>query len=93
VRASQADSRARHRGVSHHTRTVLELSLGDVTAAWPSGYDAPDWLRPRDEVDVSDWQDACVDLPLEHMGRGVRDDPIFFAAAFAAGRLARTRAA
>jgi hypothetical protein len=34
-----------------------------------------------------------VDLPLEHMGRGVRDDPVFFAAAFAAGRLARSRAA
>jgi hypothetical protein len=93
VRASEADTRPRHMGVSHHTRAVLALSLGEVTAAWPSGHDAPGWLHPRDEVDVSDWQDACVDLPLEHMGRGVRDDPIFFAAAFAAGRLARSRAA
>jgi hypothetical protein len=28
-------------------------------------------------------------LPLNHMGRGRGEDPAFFAAAFAAGRLAR----
>ena len=33
--------------------------------------------------------DACAGLPLSHMGRGPDDDPAFFAAAFAAGRLAR----
>src|SRR5919206_291592 len=31
VRASQADERERHRGVSHHTRAVLALCLGEVT--------------------------------------------------------------
>ena len=31
---------------------------------------------------------ACAPLPLSHMGRGPDDDPWFFAAAFAAGRLA-----
>jgi len=35
------------------------------------------------------WQQACAGLPLEHMGRGPEEDPAFFAAAFAAGRLAR----
>ena len=30
-------------------------------------------------------------LPLEHMGRGPDDDPSFFAAAYAAGKLARSR--
>jgi hypothetical protein len=40
-------------------------------------------------VDVGGWRDACAGLPLESMGRGPDDDPWFFAAAFAAGRLAR----
>lgn len=90
VRLSQADLRERHRGVSHHTRAVLELCLGSVAAAWPAGLTAPPWLEPREEVDVSGWEEACAGLPLEHMGRGPAEDPWFFAAAFAAGRLARS---
>ena len=88
VRVSEADERDRHRGVSHHTRTALELCLGEVRVAWPRGLDAPDWLAEREEVDVGDWRDACTGLTLSHMGRGPDDDPWFFAAAFAAGRLA-----
>jgi hypothetical protein len=91
VRASEADERGRHRGVSHHTRAALELSLGSVTAAWPAGWEAPDWLEPREELDVCGWEEACAGLPLAHMGRGPKDDPVFFAAAFAAGRVARKR--
>lgn len=91
VRASAVDERERHRGVSHHTRAVLELCLGTVVAAWPAGWDAPEWLDPREELDVSGWEDACAELPLAHMGRGPADDPLFFASAFAAGRLARRR--
>ena len=30
VRTSEADQRERHRGVSHHAQTVLDLSLGEV---------------------------------------------------------------
>jgi hypothetical protein len=92
VRASDADPRPRHRGVSHHTRAALALALApvEVVAAWPAGEPAPEWLEPREEVDVSGWQDACSGLPLDHMGRGPADDPLFFAAAFAAGRLARS---
>jgi hypothetical protein len=90
VRASAADTRERHRGISHHTRAVLELCRGEVEIAWPAGREAPAWLE-RTEVDVSGWEDACAALPLSHMGRGPRDDPLFFAAAFAAGCLARQR--
>lgn len=84
VRASQGDPRERHRGVSHHTRDVLRLAEG-VTAAWPHGFDTPDDVDVT-VVDVGGWEDACAGLPLSHMGRGPGDDPLFFAAAFAAGR-------
>jgi len=86
VRASQADPRERHQGISHHARDVLRLAQG-VTAAWPRGFDLPADVEVR-LVDVDGWRDACADLPLSHMGRGPADDPLFFAAAFAAGRAA-----
>jgi uncharacterized protein DUF3866 len=92
VRASEGDPRERHQGVSHHTSAVLELCLGDVIAPWPAGYDAPPWLESRLEVDVSGWEEACAGLPLAHMGRGPEEDSLFFAAAFAAGRVAASRA-
>ena len=41
VRVSSADERERHRGVSHHTRAVIELCLGDVKVAWPRGSKRP----------------------------------------------------
>ena len=88
VRVSFGDSRERHQGVSHHTQAVLDLCLGAPAVAWPAGLDAPEAIAPLQEVDVSDWRGACEGLPLEHMGRGPDDDPWFFAAAFAAGRLA-----
>jgi len=75
VRASDADDRERHRGVSHHTRAVLALCLGDVVVA--------------DESDAEGWREGCADLPLSHMGRGPGEDPAFFAAAYAAGTAAR----
>jgi hypothetical protein len=89
VRVSSADERERHRGVSHHTRAVVELCLGDVKVAWPKGLEPPEWLESREEVDVEGWEAACAGLPLSHMGRGPDEEPWFFAAAFAAGRLAQ----
>ena len=89
VRVSSADERERHRGVSHHTRAVVELCRGDVRIAWPRGLEAPEWLEPREEVEVEGWEEACAGLPLSHMGRGADVEPWFFAAAFAAGRVAR----
>jgi hypothetical protein len=91
VRASHADQRERHLGVSHHVRDLLRLAPDGAVAAWPHGVEAPDWLRPREEVDVSGWREACEGLPLSHMGRGTEEDELFFTAAFAAGRLARSR--
>jgi hypothetical protein len=88
-RVSAADERERHRGLSHHTRAVLSLCLGEVAVAWPTGLSAPP-SEPRVEVDVEGWEEACAGLPLSHMGRGPAEDPWFFAAAFAAGRVARS---
>jgi hypothetical protein len=89
ARVSEAEPRERHLGVSHHTRAALSLCLGDVVVAWPAGREAPEWLAPREEVDASGWEEACVGLPLSHMGRGPAEDPAFFEAAYAAGLLAR----
>ena len=74
-RVSRGDTRARHRGLSHHTEAVLGVCLAE----------------PRVPIDLepAGWRDACAGLPLSHMGRGPDDDPEFFAAAFAAGLLAR----
>jgi hypothetical protein len=74
-RVSGADARERHRGFSHHTDAVLRLCLVDP-------------LVPS-ELDPPSWREACEGLPLSHMGRGADEDPEFFAAAFAAGLLAR----
>jgi hypothetical protein len=76
-RRSDADPRDRHLGLSHHTETVLRLCTP-----------APR-VPSQAEIDVPGWRKACEGLPLSHMGRGPDDDPAFFAAAFAAGRVAR----
>jgi len=41
ARMSSGDSRDRHRGISHHTLTVLELLLEPVTVALPAGMRSP----------------------------------------------------
>jgi hypothetical protein len=76
VRTSHADSRERHRGVSHHAQAVLDLCLGEVVVAA--------------EPDGEGWEEACAGLPLSHMGRGPAEDPAFFRAAYAAGVAARS---
>jgi hypothetical protein len=38
---SSGDPRARHRGISHHTLTVLDLLLAPVTVALPAGMRSP----------------------------------------------------
>jgi len=82
ARMSSSDLRARHRGLSHHARTVLELLLAPVVVAIPEGE------APADER--HDWRAAPTDLagyadsglPTRSMGR---EDPLFFSAALAAG--------
>ena len=129
ARMSSGDARSRHRGLSHHTLTALDLLLAPVTVALPSGLLSPvgrelgAGLRrifvregegagsgpvetstatsdPPDPPDARpariarhDWRRAAVDLPgygasglpAETMGRGLAEDPLFFAAALAAG--------
>src|SRR5262249_56343619 len=41
ARVSSADQRTRHRGISHHTLTVLDLLLEPVTVALPAGTRPP----------------------------------------------------
>src|SRR5438128_1165866 len=41
ARMSSADARGRHRGISHHTLTVLDLLLEPVTVALPAGMRSP----------------------------------------------------
>ncbi len=41
ARMSSGDSRERHRGISHHTITVLDLLLEPVTVALPAGMRSP----------------------------------------------------
>jgi hypothetical protein len=47
---SSTDLRARHRGLSHHTRTVLELLLAPVTVVVPAGVEVAG-CRAGDEVE------------------------------------------
>lgn len=89
VRYSEAERRERHQGVSHHTRAILELCR-EAAFVWPAGLEAPEWLSPRQELDVEGWHEDCSRLPLSHMGRGMEEDPCFFMVAFAAGRYARS---
>ncbi|MGZ8665965.1 MAG: DUF3866 family protein, partial [Solirubrobacterales bacterium] len=93
-RLSEADPRPRHRGVSHHTATVLGMLLAGVEVPAPAGAEeavaalrdlAGDRHRVRDyEADVEGY--ASSGLPTRTMGRGIEEDGIFFAAALASGR-------
>ncbi len=93
VRASSADPRDRHRGVSHHTLTALQLVRSSVAVAVPS---ADLYSSPRHEVVTIDPGDvpaalAARDLRVTSMGRGPEEDPLFYAAAGSAGALAAVR--
>jgi hypothetical protein len=86
-RMSSGDERTRHRGLSHHTRTVLELLLGGVTVPLPEG--APDELPSGRHVRRSTSTDLegylSTGLPATTMGRPAAEDELFFRAALAGG--------
>ncbi len=102
-RMSSGDPRERHRGLSHHTETVLRTLLGNVRVPaparrpvpWPqvgAGDGSLDELREASGDRHEIWpREAPVDeyaesgLPSTHMGRGIEEDRLFFAAALAAG--------
>lgn len=83
VRASAGDDRDRHRGISHHTRTVLDLvRTPGVPAPLPADLEhtghMPDVVAVLEELGFD----------ITTMGRSPAEDPPFFAACAAAATLA-----
>lgn len=99
-RLSKSDPRSRHRGLSHHTRNVLELALREVDVAYPASaasvldelcaLSGPRHRLLAEEVDVEGYAESG--LPRTTMGRDIDEDPLFFAAALAGGRSLARRA-
>jgi Protein of unknown function (DUF3866) len=93
-RLSASDPRDRHRGVSHHTRTVLDLLLAPVIVAAPEHADAKTALKEAcegrhrlrvEEADLDGY--ASTGLPSQTMGRTLEEDPLFFMSPLVAGRI------
>jgi hypothetical protein len=91
-RLSSGDPRERHKPVSHHTLTVLELLLAPVQVPAPAGDPVVAKLATattdRHQVieapaNISSYEEA--ELPARTMGRSISEDPLFFAAALASG--------
>lgn len=95
-RLSEADPRERHRGLSHHTRTVLDLLLAPVDVAVPEGHTeiaeaigkAGGGRHRLREAPADLDAYAASGLPAATMGRDLAEDRLFFSAPLAAGRLA-----
>jgi hypothetical protein len=91
VRASEGDPRSRHRGVSHHVRSILELThVVPLVAAHPPEVLGLAGVSP---IELDHPPDASVllhraGIRVTTMGRAHDEDPLFFAAATAAGALA-----
>jgi hypothetical protein len=104
LRISFADARERHRGVSHHSLTILErICSPGANVAVPVLGDADRdvvWdallarsLEERHQLVETDGRPALAELDrrgveVRSMGRAPSDDPAFFLAAGAAGVLA-----
>jgi hypothetical protein len=95
-RLSSADRRERHRGLSHHTATVLELLLRPVEVAVPAANgEGTAALRAvlaeggheAVEVDVAELLESYLEsgLPGTTMGRSAAQDREFFLAGLAGG--------
>lgn len=90
LRMSDGDPRPRHQGVSHHTRTALDLARSSVLVASPPG---AAFAHDRHDVRVIEGPDvpALLDdlgLHVTTMGRGPAEDPLFFRSTASAGALA-----
>ncbi|HTO01287.1 MAG TPA: DUF3866 family protein [Microthrixaceae bacterium] len=90
VRASDGDPRPRHQGISHHTRTVAALTRSRpwVASVPPEAAELPG-VRDSGIGGAEDPPKilAMAGLRVTTMGRSVEEDPLFFAAATAAGTL------
>jgi hypothetical protein len=92
-RLSSSDPRDRHRGLSHHTATILDLLLAPVDLPVPEEAkdlfaDSRHALHPV-PVDLTAYE--ASGLPSRTMGRELKDDPLFFAAPLAAGTFLASR--
>lgn len=91
VRFSDREPRDRHRGVSHHTRSALALTLASAVVPVPSGEPHPD-VADHQVVEVEAPDVVAVlaahGLAVTTMGRSLEDDPRFAQYAGAAGALA-----
>lgn len=104
LRVSFADPRERHRGVSHHSVTILgQVCSADVNVAVPT-LEEPErtavWdalraakLEDRHQLVEADGRPALAELErrgvaIDSMGRTPAEDPVFFLAAGAAGVMA-----
>jgi hypothetical protein len=81
-RMSEGDPRERHRGISHHTDTVLRLLLRPVVLAMPEGYESGRGHRVG-AADLDGYR--ASGLPARTMGRDIDEDELFFRAALAGG--------
>ncbi len=99
LRASGIDGRDRHRGVSHHSATVVRLAHGPAAVALPERWaellrgDLHGLDRARHQILDVEAPDVLADLEaagiaLRSMGRPAADDPCFVDCAAAAGALA-----
>lgn len=90
LRMSSGDARERHQGVSHHSRTALDLTRSSVLVAAPYAGAVEDARHDVRVVEPPPVADLLVDagLRVTTMGRGPAEDPLFFQAAGAAGALA-----
>jgi hypothetical protein len=86
-RMSSGDPRPRHRGLSHHTATVLGMMLRPAVVALPPGEEPTlpgAGHEPRTGAADLDGYLASG-LPARTMGRGAGEDELFFRAALAGG--------
>jgi hypothetical protein len=67
ARMSSGDERSRHRGLSHHSLTVLDLLLEPVTVALPAG------MRSPVGADLRAGLQSVFPLPRTGTMRGLRD--------------------
>jgi hypothetical protein len=106
LRVSFADGRERHRTVSHHTLAALaKIALLPALVPIPAlpaelrdqvvaALDAAGIFTRHVQVDAESTGGEPPSLrgvTVTSMGRGIADDPAFFAAAFAAGEVAAQR--
>jgi hypothetical protein len=93
-RISASDTRIRHQGFSHHTRSVLRAALGNIRVALPVSTEgiSKKELPGRHQYPFVHYEAAGLEarfgVTFESMGRVYSDDEVFFDAAAAAVALA-----